>query len=55
MEKALIKGYIAKRVAKEFKDGDFVNLGIGLPTMVPAYLPENLAWALFRAKQPARQ
>ena len=25
MEKALIKGYIAKRVAKEFKDGDFVT------------------------------
>ena len=42
MEKDLIKGYIAKRVAKEFKDGDFVNLGIGLPTMVPAYLPEDV-------------
>ena len=42
MEKALIKGYIAKRVAKEFKDGDFVNLGIGLPTMVPAYLPAHV-------------
>ena len=42
MEKALIKGYIAKRVAKEFKDGDFVNLGIGLPPMVPAYLPEDV-------------
>ena len=42
MEKALIKGYIAKRVAKEFKDGDFVNLGIGLPNMVPAYLPEDV-------------
>ena len=42
MEKALIQGYIAKRVAKEFKDGDFVNLGIGLPTMVPAYLPEDV-------------
>ena len=36
------QGYIAKRVAKEFKDGDFVNLGIGLPTMVPAYLPEDV-------------
>lgn len=42
MEKAMIKGYIAKRVAKEFKDGDFVNLGIGLPTMVPAYLPADV-------------
>ena len=42
MEKALIKGYIAKRVAKEFKDGDFVNLGIGLPTMVPDYLPADV-------------
>ncbi|MCR5271788.1 MAG: 3-oxoacid CoA-transferase subunit B [Lachnospiraceae bacterium] len=42
MEKSEIKAYIAKRVAKEFKDGDFVNLGIGLPTMVPAYLPEDV-------------
>ena len=42
MEKAMMKGYIAKRVAKEFKDGDFVNLGIGLPTMVPAYLPPDV-------------
>ena len=42
MEKAMIKGYIAKRAAKEFKDGDFVNLGIGLPTMVPAYLPPDV-------------
>lgn len=29
-----LKQRIAKRCAKEFKDGDFVNLGIGLPTMV---------------------
>lgn len=42
MEKAQIKAYIAKRVAKEFKDGDFVNLGIGLPTMVPDYLPADV-------------
>ena len=42
MEKSQIKGFIAKRVAKELKDGDVVNLGIGLPTMVPNYLPEGI-------------
>ncbi len=42
MDKFEIKSFIAKRVAKELKDGDVVNLGIGLPTMVPAYLPENV-------------
>ena len=36
------KEYIAARVAKELKDGDVVNLGIGLPTMVPAYLPADV-------------
>ena len=39
MEKGMIKDYIAARVAKELKNGDIVNLGIGLPTLVPRYLP----------------
>lgn len=33
---------IAKRVAKEFKEGMLVNLGIGIPTMIPAFLPDNM-------------
>ena len=41
MEKEQIREIIAKRVAMELKDGDVVNLGIGLPTAVPDYLPEG--------------
>lgn len=37
-----IRERIARRVAKFFKDGDLVNLGIGLPTLVADYLPEGL-------------
>lgn len=36
------KEMIARRVAQELKDGDVVNLGIGLPTMVVNYLPEDV-------------
>jgi len=42
VNKSQIKEVIAKRVAKEFKDGDVVNLGIGLPTMVANYIPNDI-------------
>ncbi|MDR2133083.1 MAG: 3-oxoacid CoA-transferase subunit B [Clostridiales Family XIII bacterium] len=37
-----IKALIAARVAQELKNGDVVNLGIGLPTLVADYLPEGV-------------
>jgi acetate CoA/acetoacetate CoA-transferase beta subunit len=42
MDKHEIRKVIATRVAKEFKDGDLVNLGIGLPTFVSNYVPKDI-------------
>jgi len=36
------KERIARRIARELKDGFYVNLGIGLPTMITAYVPEGI-------------
>lgn len=43
MDSSKAKEYIAARVAKELHNGDVVNLGIGLPTMVPNYLPKGVS------------
>ena len=39
---ALDKNGIAQRIAKELKDGYYVNLGIGIPTLVANYIPEGM-------------
>ncbi len=39
---ALDKDGIAKRIAQELKDGWYVNLGIGIPTLVANYIPEGI-------------
>jgi 3-oxoacid CoA-transferase subunit B len=39
---ALDKFQIAQRIAKELKDGFYVNLGIGIPTLVANYVPEGI-------------
>src|SRR5471032_387009 len=38
----LDKDGIAKRIAREVKDGFYVNLGIGIPTLVANYIPESI-------------
>jgi len=38
----LTKEQIAQRIAKELQDGFYVNLGIGIPTLVANYIPSNI-------------
>ncbi len=39
---ALTKEQIAKRISRELKEGYYVNLGIGIPTLVANYIPEDM-------------
>ena len=41
-EKISKREMIVKRIAREFKDGDVVNLGIGMPTMVADHVPADV-------------
>ena len=39
---ALDKNGIAQRIAKEIKSGDYINLGIGIPTLVANYVSKDM-------------
>lgn len=41
-DRRAIREFITRRVAQELRDGDFVNLGIGLPTLVAQFLPPEV-------------
>ena len=52
LDEKLVRERIAKRVAMEFEEGEVVNLGIGIPTLVSDYIPEGRR-VIFQAENGA--
>ena len=52
LDECIIKERIAKRIALEFSEGQVVNLGIGIPTLVSDYIPEGVH-IIFQAENGA--
>jgi 3-oxoacid CoA-transferase len=42
MKPSLSRDLIAMRIAKEFKDGQWINLGVGIPSLVSQFIPQNI-------------
>jgi len=52
LDEKVVRERIAKRIALEFEDGEVVNLGIGIPTLVSDYIPEGKR-VIFQAENGA--